>query len=111
MSQKIGSQKISFMKKSILLFFLVTTYLGLFSQNSDKLSSQQRYQLEQRLESQNKSSMSGRAFSQSSLRGATGLGDGVSNQQISEFRKYINSINSAQGENQDPYYLDERFFC
>lgn len=110
MSQKIGSQKISFMKKSILLFFLVTTYLGLFSQNSDKLSSQQRYQLEQRLESQNKSSMSGRAFSQSSLRGATGLGDGVSNQQISEFRKYINSINSAQGENQDPYYLDERFF-
>ena len=98
------------MKKSILLLFLLVTYTGLFSQSSDKFSQQQRYLLEQRLESQSKSSVPGRMLSQPGLRGTSGTGEGVSSQQISEFRKYINSMNAAQGENQDPYYIDERFF-
>lgn len=95
------------MKKSILLLLLIflVTYSGLFSQQSDKLSPQQRLQLEQRLESQNKSSVSGKM-----LQGSPGMGTGVSNQQLSDFRKYVNNLNAGQGDNQESFYVDERFF-
>lgn len=62
------------------------------------------------MESQNKSSVSGRMLSQPNVRGASGVGMGVSSQQMSDFRKYINSLNAVQGDNQEQYYIDERFF-
>ncbi|MDD2286761.1 MAG: SLBB domain-containing protein [Paludibacter sp.] len=98
------------MKKYKLLLLLIVTFVGLHAQDFDKISPQQRMQLQQRVESGQNSSLQGKLSTQQNILGNKGGSMGSTPQQMSEFRKYINSINSTLPEDQDPYYIDDRFF-
>lgn len=91
------------MKKSILFLLLLVTFTGISAQNLDNLTLEQRKLLQQQLESQQlPSSVQGNMSSKQKK--------GSSSQQISEFRKYINSMNSNLGDDQNPYYVEDRLF-
>jgi protein involved in polysaccharide export with SLBB domain len=102
------------MKKSILFLFFFITCTGIYAQDLNKLTPNQRMQL-QRMESSQRSSTNNRLSTQQNTRGASGISGGnagaaMSNQQLSDFRRYISAMNSNLGEDQEPYYVDERFF-
>ena len=91
------------MKKSILFLLLLVTFTGISAQNLDNLTPEQWKLLQQQFDSQQlPSSVQGNMSSKQNK--------AISSQQISEFRKYINAINSNVGDDQNPYYVEDRLF-
>lgn len=91
------------MKKSILFLLLLVTFTGISAQNLDNLTLEQRKLLQQQLESQQlPSSVQGNMSSKQKKT--------TNSQQISAFREYINAMNSNLGDDQNPYYVDDRLF-
>ncbi|GAB1415663.1 SLBB domain-containing protein [Paludibacter sp.] len=94
----------------ITVLFLCVFFIGVNAQDMSKLNPQQRQKLQQRSDVQSRSTSQGVISSQSNQKNSSDDNIGNYTQKMSEFRKYINDLNSNMKETQTPYYVDERMY-